>query len=306
MFQFLDRNSFGSDHLAFADRGVGVVVSIPRSEFFRFGPPRPSRSAPNVDVSIPRSEFFRFGRGLAALAFITTGSFNSSIGILSVRTRRLARVVCALKEFQFLDRNSFGSDEALEPVTAFISEVSIPRSEFFRFGLRRSRTEQAPLRLCFNSSIGILSVRTTSSPPASTASTSVSIPRSEFFRFGHLRQAGRWLLWRGFNSSIGILSVRTGGGCRPGLRLRCFNSSIGILSVRTSLLYASQYFVKSFQFLDRNSFGSDAYCKAMWSRLFQVSIPRSEFFRFGLRLSTATAPERTVSIPRSEFFRFGR
>ena len=37
-------------------------------------------------------------------------------------------------EFQFLDRNSFGSDAKAGALTRLLSRVSIPRSEFFRFG----------------------------------------------------------------------------------------------------------------------------------------------------------------------------
>ena len=82
--------------------------------------------------------------------------------------------------------------------------------------------------MCFNSSVGILVVRTVAESAA--ARRSVSIPRSEFWSFGRVRMH---CSPRGFNSSVGILVVRTTW------RTRC-----------TSILF-------QFQFLGRNSGRSD-------------------------------------------------
>ena len=195
------------------DVGRGALgvrhVSIPRSEFFRFGPARAEGMAPVVErvsiprseffrfglqgmlrrwleegVSIPRSEFFRFGPSIRSGLVLRLGCFNSSIGILSVRTARARRV------------------------HVLFQAVSIPRSEFFRFGHSEqlARNSQKLMfqfldrnsfgsdlvgagtagddLLCFNSSIGILSVRTTGTATPPTTASTVSIPRSEFFRFG--------------------------------------------------------------------------------------------------------------------------
>ena len=57
------------------------------------------------------SEFFRFGH----------------------KNRRLTDMISS--RFQFLGRNSFGSDDGDSFLEVTGSEVSIPRSEFFRFGL---------------------------------------------------------------------------------------------------------------------------------------------------------------------------
>ena len=66
----------------------------------------------------------------------------------------------ATTKFQFLDRNSFGSDADLIAL-------------------------KSPYDTRFNSSIGILSVRTRLAKDGVQARRGVSIPRSEFFRFGH-------------------------------------------------------------------------------------------------------------------------
>jgi len=163
------------------------------------------------------------------------GSFNSSVGILVVRT--IKGVIMGIRP----------------------RGVSIPRSEFWSFGLtNRHRRPQAPVKFqflgrnsgrsdlfkngisiisreSFNSSVGILVVRTMPCRPA--------VER----------------LVRGFNSSVGILVVRTpvdssligrllivfqflgrNSGrsdhtfdCAMVLFQQSFNSSVGILVVRT-------------------------------------------------------------------------
>mgnify|MGYP006282317721 CR=1 FL=1 len=135
--------------------------------------------------------------------------FNSSIGILSVRTWPVVQQVFVQVAFQFLDRNSFGSDCAEQKARGWKRRMFqfLDRNSFGSdthvSGLNTSHST------CFNSSIGILSVRTCCAGGSICTCYKVSIPRSEFFRFGHDE------LWR----------VVASGGL--------------------------------FQFLDRNSFGSD-------------------------------------------------
>ena len=164
-------------------------------------------------------------------------SFNSSVGILVVRTKFVAVVVSAeivvsipRSEFwsfgrdyqlntitsswlfQFLGRNSGRSD--LLDNGAFEGEqvVSIPRSEFWSFG----RYDVDVVNVgpyCFNSSVGILVVRTTPS-------------------------MCHGVVLFGFNSSVGILVVRT-YTLSPKRSIRVsFNSSVGILVVRTLARFA--------------------------------------------------------------------
>ena len=283
-FQFLDRNSFGSDQASASS----------------FTPPQ--------------------------------SSFNSSIGILSVRTPTILRMSSKQRSFQFLDRNSFGSDSLIRVVaggvvasfnssigilsvrttyTTTISgtewEVSIPRSEFFRFGppsteVKRDNIPHVSIPRSeffrFGLEDGYAYVRLSTpvsiprseffrfgprTPAVPQTTAAVSIPRSEFFRFGpNLHTCDRWtdhefqFLDR---NSFGSDNWRRRWGWR---RRRCFNSSIGILSVRTPLwdiahkdhlkvsIPRSEFFrfglggrdtmttkIVKFQFLDRNSFGSD-------------------------------------------------
>ena len=88
-FQFLGRNSGRSDST----------------------PPQTSSQTAR-EVSIPRSEFWSFGPGAAAYAAQSLVSgFNSSVGILVVRTIGLIEVeISNSSVFQFLGRNSGRSD----------------------------------------------------------------------------------------------------------------------------------------------------------------------------------------------------
>jgi len=110
-FQFLGRNSGRSDHLKHGAHLVGVEVSIPRSEFWSFGliGVRQTNSSRFV-VSIPRSEFWSFGRLPVVRSGRAAVRFNSSVGILVVRT----------------------SSPSHDLTT--VDHVSIPRSEFWSFG----------------------------------------------------------------------------------------------------------------------------------------------------------------------------
>ena len=116
------------------------------------------------------------GFTVGAFQFLDRNSFGSDLTFIT-------RTVPWLK-FQFLDRNSFGSDEALRGL-----------------GIEEANG--------FNSSIGILSVRTRAVIGVNPQKVGVSIPRSEFFRFGHNHIVRTAQQLRSFNSSIGILSVRT-------------------------------------------------------------------------------------------------
>ena len=255
-------------------------VSIPRSEFFRFGRLGGSRRACELEVSIPRSEFFRFGQGSSPWKNRIWASFNSSIGILSVRTQKLnkeerkmegfnssigilsVRTEMKLsyptrwKMFQFLDRNSFGSDPLL-PSSTMVLNTS------------------------FNSSIGILSVRTRATQIRYRAIHGVSIPRSEFFRFGLTKPTRAYVdlpvsIPRSEFFRFGRVAVAVKTWIDRRFQFLDRNSfgsdQIDVFSRRQ---------IAKFQFLDRNSFGSDHTQEEAAMERITVSIPRSEFFRFG-------------------------
>jgi len=134
-FQFLGRNSGRSDEPVFKPRyrgntsfnsSVGILVvrtpqyqtrqalaslvSIPRSEFWSFGHHDHAPKNSVCNVSIPRSEFWSFGQWNKRRLHIAKRGFNSSVGILVVRTA------------------------AAFPLVADPRRVSIPRSEFWSFG----------------------------------------------------------------------------------------------------------------------------------------------------------------------------
>jgi len=138
-----------------------------------------------------------------------------------------------------------------------MTHVSIPRSEFWSFGPRSSAPALAPAAR-FNSSVGILVVRTRRRHLVHRRSISVSIPRSEFWSFGRAGFDGRGFGDASFNSSVGILVVRTSAARhweeRPTGR---FNSSVGILVVRTRATPSPNVKLGRFQFLGRNSGRSD-------------------------------------------------
>jgi len=209
--------------------------------------------------------------------------FNSSVGILVVRTR--VAWVCnrCFGEFQFLGRNSGRSDEGAKKGGGrhrrtfqflgrnsgrsdmskkerilFLASVSIPRSEFWSFGLCPP-VGGTPSRERFNSSVGILVVRTYLS-----RGKFWTIPVFQFLG----RNSGR------SDRATEIPSLRSSSG---------FNSSVGILVVRTRSIAAA----------------------TSWSAV--VSIPRSEFWSFGPdRQLGVHTNALSVSIPRSEFWSFGR
>jgi len=168
------------------------------------------------------------------MGFECEGSFNSSVGILVVRTASKPAWIC--------------------PSGA----VSIPRSEFWSFGPRLAIRPGTDAPASFNSSVGILVVRTNGSATDYFELQVVSIPRSEFWSFGrdpHHRATSP--------------------------PAESFNSSVGILVVRTAILLHNAPWRVKFQFLGRNSGRSDAMDGKVSKQYLIVSIPRSEFWSFG-------------------------
>jgi len=113
----------------------------------------------------------------------------------------------------------------------------------------------------------------------------VSIPRSEFWLFGLLEYAmvayERNELFQFPARNSGCSDVKSSS--EIGLLLLCFNSPLGILVVRTK----------------------HTDCQSVY--IFDVSIPRSEFWLFGRNKSMGPYfGSENVSIPRSEFWLFGR
>ena len=110
-------------------------------------------------VSIPRSEFWSFGLFNAALWSRSNSSFNSSVGILVVRTAQMYYVGGAPCVFQFLGRNSGRSD--MHPRATVWGEYEfqfLGRNSGRSDSHNRPRARAAPQS--FNSSVGILVVRT--------------------------------------------------------------------------------------------------------------------------------------------------
>jgi len=258
LFQFLGRNSGRSDQDMKDAQRVEYLVSIPRSEFWSFGPHGAAATSPARPVSIPRSEFWSFGRGRCLLSSVrdesfnssvgilvvrtppsgihsTRGhlSFNSSVGILVVRTAWAFAARAAYSEFQFLGRNSGRSD---------VTTDAAKRLE----------------KLGFNSSVGILVVRTIIEDVDTPSEWAVSIPRSEFWSFGRdFRKAERG------DDPVSIprsefWSFGPGSGRGAKRWSRGFNSSVGILVVRTNRCCCEGVRIILFQFLGRNSGRSDA------------------------------------------------
>jgi len=210
-------------------------------------------------VSIPRSEFWSFGRELRTVVQTTwlyrfqflgrnsgrsdsisrirpctiPGGFNSSVGILVVRT------------------SSAYNDNHASLL------VSIPRSEFWSFGRRKIKViSEVSHKFQFlgrNSgrSDSMSGVVTMSLPP-------VSIPRSEFWSFGLYSRNGypqSWTTFQFLGRNSGRSDVKT---VQPGGNV-----------------------IPLFQFLGRNSGRSDLSRRVRNRRGCYVSIPRSEFWSFG-------------------------
>jgi len=185
-------------------------------------------------VSIPRSEFWSFGR----LRVIVNLRYSWRFQFLGRNSGRsdfaawLSRSISS-DTFQFLGRNSGRSDNLEVEVEHNYFAVSIPRSEFWSFR-RDCEYPTASEYMRFNSSVGILVVRTGYSFPEAYAELLVSIPRSEFWSFGRDWQDD------GLQSSEGFQFLGRNSG-RSDLRIasvllgwiKSFNSSVGILVVRT-------------------------------------------------------------------------
>jgi len=209
-FQFLGRNSGRSDAPRRGPSPHRRVVSIPRSEFWSFG-------LRGIACRSWLPELFQFlGRnsGRSDFALQADGWWLRRFQFLgrnSGRSDLSASVTYGrqIPKFQFLGRNSGRSDYLLRELHGPAAVVSIPRSEFWSFG-PRGRGHICPPRPSFNSSVGILVVRTYPSLTQSDSIAYVSIPRSEFWLFGPGSVA-----WADcsrvacFNSSVGILVVRT-------------------------------------------------------------------------------------------------
>jgi len=160
--------------------------------------------------------------------------------------------------FQFPARNSGCSDHSGATRT-------IRRAAQFQFPARNSGCSDKvsvsggeKWRISFNSSLGILSVRTNQGASTFISGIGVSIPHSEFCLFGHAP--------RRYNNKIAIIvSIPHSEFCLFGplssmlskATLSSFNSSLGILSVRTNIKVCAGQSVQLFQFLTRNSVCSD-------------------------------------------------
>ena len=141
----------------------------------------------DLRVSIPRSEFWSFGHKRSSDDLYLRRGFNSSVGILVVRTGVVDGFATRYFQFQFLGRNSGRSDGRTTPGTSTESATfqflgrNSGRSDVFH------REVAAVISSSFNSSVGILVVRTTSFETVYVALDPVSIPRSEFWSFGRRR-----------------------------------------------------------------------------------------------------------------------
>jgi len=133
-------------------------------------------------VSIPRSGFCLFILVDRQCEFRHSGSFNPSVGILFVHTRRRCAEFVFRFRFQSLGRDSVCSYYG-EPVDlSEVVDVSIPRSGFCLFILchhDRSKNDVGG----FNPSVGILFVHTKTRSRNAPNSVTVSIPRSGFCLF---------------------------------------------------------------------------------------------------------------------------
>ncbi len=144
-------------------------------------------------------------------------------------------------------------------------------------------------------------------PDIVTVSDAVSIPRSEFCGFGRVWRRSGCRRRTSFNSSVGILWVRTGEGDRDGflqLEVSIPRSEFCGFGPTGGLFLGER--VEPFQFLGRNSVGSDTMGAGIQPGVGEVSIPRSEFCGFGPEAGAIELQQGQVSIPRSEFCGFGR
>ena len=235
-FQFLSRNSVRWDRVS-VERSKNIRgVSIPQSEFcplglvvwlaawrdvpgFQFL----SRNSVRWDeeggggggggggVSIPQSEFCPLGLKGNCNSQCLQGSFNSSVGILSVGTRIKIypafikyHVSIPQSEFCPLGQNVIRSNQGHNGMFQFLSRNSV------RWDREHCRRALRIGHLSFNSSVGILSVGTPQRPGKKES-------KNRLFQFLS-RNSVRWDI-------INII--------RPNAFSSSFNSSVGILSVGT-------------------------------------------------------------------------
>ena len=163
------------------------------------------------EVSIPQSEFCPLGQAGAGLDVYLVVRFNSSVGILSVGTRRrmafsylAVGVSIPQSEFCPLGR---GEWPALAPGR---HGVSIPQSEFCPLGLT---LPSRYLWLLTRSKFQFLSRNSVRWDLLLVLwmgkRSRVSIPQSEFCPLGRVTYGISRIDSAGFNSSVGILSVGT-------------------------------------------------------------------------------------------------
>ena len=237
-FQFLSRNSVRWDRIAQLGPRRRGRVSIPQSEFCPLGPYRPAWP------TAPRA------------------CFNSSVGILSVGTRRGPR------------QHHLGG--------CFNSSVGI-----LSVGTRRYRNDHTLHYHSFNSSVGILSVGTRKQ----TRHDLVHGPGFQFLS----RNSVRWdivgsiwcispSIWFQFLSrnSVRWDSLERGG---QGGVILGFNSSVGILSVGTESIGLYNHLSNRVS-IPQSEFcplGHDARGLSVQIDGEIVSIPQSEFCPLGLR-----------------------
>jgi len=161
VFQFLGRNSGRSDSRIRIPRHLrGRSVSIPRSEFWSFGPEGVVQYVFVPDVSIPRSEFWSFGPGATGsweycappFQFLGRNSGRSDVNLV-------VAVTDSPQVFQFLGRNSGRSDlEHADRSTYWQSFQFLGRNSGRSDEQSGSQQRRSARR--FNSSVGILVVRT--------------------------------------------------------------------------------------------------------------------------------------------------
>jgi len=168
--------------------------------------------------------------------------------------------------FQFLGRNSGRSDNAGATEDVMLQKVSIPRSEFWSFGLYPQTPSSSP-----HSRFQFLGRNSGRSDALITTSKGGRSPKFQFLG----RNSGRSDFWistgRAGTARFQFLGRNSGrsdlsAAWEASKDTESFNSSVGILVVRT---------------IKRLSLDCD---------LTKVSIPRSEFWSFGLQSAAFHGP----------------
>ena len=222
-FQFLGRNSGRSDYGNILNERLAIWEFQFLGRNSGRSDPRAAVSA-HAEVSIPRSEFWSFGQYTGKHPR-DQASFNSSVGILVVRTFEEAR-----GWFQFLGRNSGRSD--------YPANRSNEIAMFQFLGRNSGRSDMQDCLLATTSGSAwfqFLGRNSGRSDPRNPGR------KSRMFQFLG-RNSGR--------SDARHVSAPDA--------MRRFNSSVGILVVRTCRTAFCHYnSMRTFQFLGRNSGRSD-------------------------------------------------